>query len=277
MIDIGLNLTSPQFDPDRAQVIQRALNAGVSGFLLTGTSLMGSQQALELVLQNFGYMRSTAGVHPHQARTWNAQVAGRIDDLLRQEAVAAVGECGLDYDRMASPMEAQRHAFSDQLDLGLRHNKPAFLHFRPGPHDQGEALGHFLEDLAPRVREGLRGVVHCFTADATAMDRFLELGLYLGITGWVCDERRGANLGALLPSIPDDRLMVETDAPYLIPRTLSVARHQRRNEPAFLPHVVEAVARLRGQSVADVVHFTTANVQRCFGWPLMVEQGRLVP
>lgn len=277
MIDIGLNLTSSQFESDRTQVVQRALDAGVSGFLLTGTSLPSSQQALELVLQNFGCMRSTAGVHPHQARVWDDHVAARIDDLLRQEGVAAVGECGLDYDRMASPMEAQRKAFADQLDLGLRHNKPVFLHFRPGPHDQGEALAHFLADLGPRVHEGLRGVVHCFTADATALDRFLHLGLNLGITGWVCDERRGANLAALLPSIPDDRLMVETDAPYLIPRTLSVARHQRRNEPAFLPHVVEAVARLRGQSVAAVVHLTTANVQRCFGWPLMVEHGRLVP
>lgn len=277
MIDIGLNLTSPQFDADRLAVIVRAQAAGVSGFLITGTSLESSQQALSLTYQNMGCMRATAGVHPHQARHWSPDLAARIDGLLAQEGVAAVGECGLDYDRMASGVAEQRRAFATQLDLGLKHNKPAFLHFRPAPDDAGDALEHFLADLAPRVRDGLRGVVHCFTADRRALDHFLDLGLSVGITGWVCDERRGTALAALLPSIPDDRLMVETDAPYLLPRTLPGARRMRRNEPAFLPHVVDAVAQRRGQSVAHVVQTTTANVQRCFGWPLTAHEGRLVP
>jgi len=171
--------------------------------------------------------------------------------------VVAVGECGLDYFRDFSPRDAQRAAFRAQLELAAAVQKPVFLHQRDSHAD-------FVEILAPLRPQLIGGVAHCFTGGVDELAAYLDLGLYIGITGWICDERRGAALRATLPKIPLDRLLLETDAPYLLPRDLKPAPRNRRNEPAFLAHILERVAHGMDQPVEAVARASTANAVRLF-------------
>ena len=155
--------------------------------------------------------------------------------------MVAVGECGLDYFRDFSPRDLQRRAFGWQLELAAATGKPVFLH-------QRDAHDDFIAILREhRVSE--RGVAHCFTAGEKERDAYLELGLHIGITGWINDERRGLHLREVVKGIPADRLMIETDAPYLLPRDIRPAPKTRRNEPTYLPYVVRAIAAARGEPV----------------------------
>jgi TatD DNase family protein len=156
--------------------------------------------------------------------------------------VVAIGECGLDYDRDFSPRDQQRAAFESQLELAAELRKPVFLHQRSA-HDD---FARMLQNARPRLAGG---VVHCFTGDERELDCYLELGLCIGITGFICDERRGMHLQRLVRRIPPERLMIETDAPFLLPRDLASVRG-RRNEPAYLPHVAKSVARHAGRDEA---------------------------
>lgn len=255
MIDIGVNLTDKRFHPDRDAVIARARAAGVAGMILTGTKLSVSQAALALAEAHDG-LYATAGVHPHDAKTWTEHTAAELKRLLDRGAVA-VGECGLDYNRDFSPRPQQRAAFAAQLELAIACGKPAFMHERDA-HDDFVAIWKAHTPPAG-------GVVHCFTAGPAEAEAYVALGLHLGITGWICDERRGDALRAAITRIPLDRIHLETDAPYLTPRDLRPRPKKGRNEPAFLPHIAEAVARLRGESVSTVVAAATANTRRLFG------------
>ncbi|MHC4261005.1 MAG: TatD family hydrolase [Planctomycetota bacterium] len=250
LIDIAANLTSNQFDADRDEVIARALDTGVTRMLVLGTSLADSEQALELARAHPGIVWATAGVHPHEARHWDDATAARIDELLREPEVLCVGECGLDLERNFSPPADQERAYREQLDLAVDHGLPLYLHER-GSTDE------LLAVLEPRRAELGRVVVHCFTGEEAALERYLALDLHIGITGWICDERRGFHLHPLVGKVPTDRLMVETDAPYLKPRTLRPKQKSRRNEPAFLPAVVEQIATCTSESVEAVAERTT--------------------
>ena len=259
LVDIGANLTHDSFDPDRAKVLERAAAAGVRRAIVTGASVTGSAQAVELAKAHPGVLYATAGVHPHHAADFDSHTVSALEALLRNDAVVAVGECGLDYFRDFSPRAAQRDAFRAQLELAVRCAKPVFLHQRDAHED-------FLSLLAPCVRELTRGgVAHCFTGGPAELGAYLDLGLHIGVTGWVCDERRGGALREAVPMIPLDRLLIETDAPYLLPRDLAPKPSHRRNEPAFLPHVLERVAQLAGQPVATIAEATTRNAERLFG------------
>lgn len=205
MIDIGLNLTSSQFDHDRAAVMQRALDAGVEAVILTGTDLPGSVEAAELAVQWPGQAFATAGVHPHDAKHWNAESADTLRHLASQPQVVAIGECGLDFNRDFSPRAAQEHAFSAQLALAAELGMPVFMHCR-------DAHERFVALLRPWLPHLPAAVLHCFTGNAEELDECLALGLHIGITGWVCDERRGQDLRRLVPRIPTGRLMIETQA-----------------------------------------------------------------
>lgn len=260
LIDIGANLTHDSFDADRDAVVARAIEAGVAQFVLTGSSEQGSRDALELAESFPHIMFSTAGVHPHHASEYSATVEATLLELLGNPRVVAVGECGLDYFRNFSPVEAQRDAFRRQLDLAERTGKPLFLH-------QRDAHDDFMKILAPRMPGLPRGVAHCFTGDAAMLEDYLELGLSIGITGWICDERRGAHLRELIPQIPPDRLMIETDAPYLLPRTLRPKPKSRRNEPAYLTEVLRVVAEAAGRSADDIAQVTSRNAADFFDLP----------
>jgi TatD DNase family protein len=257
LVDIGSNLTHESFAGDRDAVIARAIAAGVARQIVTGADLAGSRAAASLAADNPSRLWSTAGVHPHHAASFDTATRDALVALLRQPQVVAVGECGLDYFRNFSTPAAQRAAFVAQLDITVTAAKPVFLHQRDA-HADFKAI---LEDFRGR----LRGVAHCFTGDRSQADDYLALGLHIGITGWVCDERRGSHLRDVVPMIPANRLMVETDAPYLLPRDMRPRPKSRRNEPAYLAHIAQRVADLRGESLTTLAATSTRNAIELFG------------
>lgn len=258
LIDIGANLTHDSFDPDRSQVIKEAQDAGVSRMILTGSTVDGSADALALARQWPGQLYSTAGVHPHHASGYSDESDRLLLRLLDEPDVVAVGECGLDYFRNFSPAVAQKEAFQRQLELAGRSGLPVFLHQRDA-HDE------FVEILQPMMGKLSRAVAHCFTGSTEELDTYLDMGLSIGITGWICDERRGAHLHEIAGRIPLDRLMIETDAPYLLPRTLRPKPPTRRNEPKYLPEVLRVVADAMRQDMETIAGHATENAERFFG------------
>ncbi len=260
LIDIGANLTHDSFDRDRDAVMQRAKEAGIVQMVVTGASREHSPMALELARAHPGVLFATAGVHPHHATEYTAECDAEMRELHAHPEVVAVGECGLDYFRDFSPRPAQRRAFERQLEIAAGNGKPLFLH-------QRDAHGDFMAIL--REFEGRIGdvVVHCFTGERRELSDYLDRDWHVGITGWLCDERRGAHLRELVPSIPAQRLLIETDAPYLLPRTLRPMPRDRRNEPAFLVHIAEELARDRGETPEAVAATSTANARRFFRLP----------
>nr|WP_113867930.1 3'-5' ssDNA/RNA exonuclease TatD [Brenneria salicis]NMN90109.1 TatD DNase family protein [Brenneria salicis ATCC 15712 = DSM 30166]RBP60472.1 Sec-independent protein translocase TatD [Brenneria salicis ATCC 15712 = DSM 30166]RLM30117.1 hydrolase TatD [Brenneria salicis ATCC 15712 = DSM 30166] len=257
MFDIGVNLTSSQFAKDREQVVARAKQAGVGGMLITGTNIAESHQALILAEQYPACCWSTAGVHPHDASHWDGAAAEQIYRLAQSDAVVAIGECGLDFNRNFSTPAQQEQAFRDQLALAAELALPVFLHCR-------DAHTRFIALLTPWLKKLPAAIVHCFTGNRAELDECLAAGLMVGITGWVCDERRGLELRALLKHIPEDWLLLETDAPYLLPRDLSPKPAPRRNEPCFLPHIIRQVASWRGEDAIWLGQKTDENARRVF-------------
>jgi len=262
LIDIGINLAHDSYDADRGSVIARAGDAGVVQMIVTGSSVASSRQALSFSRQHSGRLFATAGVHPHHAAAFSPTELAELAELALAPEVVAVGECGLDYYRNYSPHEAQQQAFHRQLELAGRCGKPVFLHQRDAHGDFIAILREHWPALAPAG-----GVAHCFTGSAAELECYLELGLAIGITGWICDERRGAHLLELVRHIPIGRLLLETDGPYLLPRDLRPKPPSRRNEPVYLPHIAAVVARARGEAVESLAHASTQAARRLFRLP----------
>ncbi len=257
LIDIGANLTHDSFDDDLTKVLDRAATAGVEKMIVTGSSDQGNIDAADLAELRPGRLYSTAGIHPHHASDYTDASSELIRSLLDRQSVVAVGECGLDYFRNFSPRKAQLEAFQSQLDIAADTGMPVFLH-------QRDAHDDFVETLEPMLPKISRAVAHCFTGEGESLREYLAMGLWIGITGWICDERRGAHLQKIVSDIPDDRLLIETDAPYLLPRTLNPKPKSRRNEPAYLIEVLRVVAKARGQSEQHVAKITTENAIKFF-------------
>jgi TatD DNase family protein len=264
LIDIGINLTHDSYDNDRPAVLERAAAAGVVQMVVTGASGESSRKALALAREHPGRLFATAGVHPHHATELTGELAEELEALARHAEVVAVGECGLDYFRDYSPRDVQRAAFARQLEIAARVAKPVFLHQRDA-HDDFLAI---LREHSHGLAAG--GVAHCFTGGERELEAYLELGLFIGITGWICDERRGRHLLELVKRIPAERLMIETDGPYLLPRDLEPKPATRRNEPAYLAHIAATVARARGEPVEALARATTATARRFFRLPDVV-------
>ena len=260
LIDIGINLAHDSYDADRSAVMARAAAANVVQMIVTGSSAASSRQSVSLARQHGGTLFATVGVHPHQATELSAAVLEELGELLLAQEVVAVGECGLDYYRNYSPHEAQREAFRRQLELAAHTRKPVFLHQRDAHEDFIAILREHWPALAG-------GVAHCFTGGAAQLECYLELGLAIGITGWICDERRGAHLIELVRRIPADRLLLETDGPYLLPRDLQPKPASRRNEPVYLAHIAAVVARARGEPVESLARASTEAARRLFRLP----------
>jgi TatD DNase family protein len=260
LIDIGANLTHDSFERDLDAVLERARAAGVVQMVVTGASREHSPQALELARRHPGVLYATAGVHPHHASEYTDECDAEMRALHVHPEVVAVGECGLDYNRDFSPRPAQRKAFERQLQIAVDTAKPLFLHQRDAHDDFIAMMKNFDGQLGPAV-------VHCFTAERGELFDYLDRDYYIGITGWLCDERRGAHLRELVKHIPAERLMIETDAPYLLPRTLKPMPKDRRNEPAFLSHIVQELARDRGEDVAVTAANATAATRAFFRLP----------
>ncbi|MDI5984083.1 TatD family hydrolase [Halomonas sp. M4R5S39] len=259
LVDIGANLTHASFARDLEAVLSRARAANVTTLILTGTDREHAEQAVDLARRLPG-LYATAGVHPHDASRWDAALERAMGELHRQPEVVAVGECGLDFNRNFSTPDEQERAFEAQLGLAAQNGKPLFLHERDAGRRMREMLHAWRDDLADAV-------VHCFTADRATLHGYLDLDLHIGLTGWLCDERRGHHLRELVGEIPLDRLMVETDCPYLLPRHLPAKLKGRRHEPALLPWIVREIAHWRGIAELELARATTTTARAFFRLP----------
>ncbi len=260
LVDIGINLTHRSFDRDRDAVIARGVAAGVTTLVITGTSAPDSQRAAGLARETRSF--STAGVHPHHANDCDEHTIAALRILAAEPHVVAIGECGLDFNRDFSLRDVQERWFEAQLELAAELALPLFLHER-------DASDRMLALLAKHRASLVGGVVHCFTGTRAIVERYLALDLHIGITGWICDERRGASLVDAAGAIPLDRLMIETDGPFLLPRAhLPVDPKPldgRRNEPAFLPAVVAGIARATRRDELEIAVESTRTARRFFG------------
>ncbi len=259
LIDIGANLTHDAFDSDLDEVLARARAAGVQQLVVTGASIADSEKAVELAISK-GNLFATAGIHPHHADETNRVTINRLRELAAHDRVIAVGETGLDFFRHFTSRTVQISSFEEHIELAAETGLPIFLHER-------DAHPTLAEILSARRHVVTRAVVHCFTGNRDALHAYLDLDCYIGITGWICDERRGTHLLELVQDIPRNRLMLETDAPYLMPRTLSPKPKTRRNEPQYLTAVCETVAKCLGMDYAEVATLTSDNAREFFGLP----------
>ena len=260
LIDIGINLAHDSFNADREEVIARAMVAGVVQMMVTGSSGESTRQAIELARTHPGVLFATAGVHPHYAKELTDELLVELRQLAPLPQVVAVGECGLDYFRDLSPRAVQQKAFHRQLELAALVGKPVFLH-------QRDAHDDFVSILREHRSSLVGGVAHCFTGNHHELAAYQDMDLFIGITGWICDERRGAHLVPLMKEIAADRLLIETDGPYLLPRDLPSKPESRRNEPAHLPHIAATIARARGESLEQFAAASTAAARHLFALP----------
>lgn len=257
LIDIGCNLTHDSFEDDRDEVIEAARDAGVVQIIVTGASAEGSQAAVQLAGQRPGQLYATAGVHPHRASAYDDETDQLLRELALSPSVVAIGETGLDYFRDFSPRDLQRDAFERQIQIAIDTGLPLFLH-------QRDAHGDFIAILRKHRDQLTDIVVHCFTGSQDELQECLDLDCHIGITGWICDERRGTHMKAFMKNIPANRLMIETDAPYLKPRNLRPKIRSHRNEPRLLPWILGTLAACRGEHPEALAEATTRNARAFF-------------
>lgn len=255
MIDIGVNINHRFFLDDLDKTLADMQEMGVEGMICIASDLEESQQ-VQALSQSYSAIWNTLGCHPHQAKAWNTESKTRLSALIKDSRPVAIGETGLDFNRNYSTPDEQFYAFHEQIELATEHQLPLYLHER-------DAHKEMIDTLKQHPDLARKSVIHCFTGSRLELDNYLELGLFIGITGWVCDERRGADLQASIPHIPLDRLLIETDAPYLLPRT--IRPRPKKNHPKYLPWVAQEVARLKGISVEELTKITTNNTQTAFG------------
>ena len=255
--DIGVNFTDKRliFGP----VFERALAADISHIIITGTNLDKSQQAIQLAQQYPNHLWTTAGVHPHDASQFTTQTIDDLRTFAKSTRVVAIGECGLDFNRNFSTPAEQLFAFEQQLKLACELSLPVFLHERDAFEAQIKLLKKYHKTLKG-------GVVHCFTGNIEQMNRYLDLDLYIGITGWVCDLKRGQTLREAVKSLPLNRVLLETDAPYLRPKGLANNRKvdSGNNEPAYLPFIAQEVASLMATDIKTLQLASQTNTQALF-------------
>lgn len=261
-IDIGINLTNRQFHNDTDDIIQNAIDADVVKMILTGTSVKNSQESAKIAALYQGVLYSTAGIHPHDAKSFDEQSIAQLKALLQMKQVVSVGECGLDFDRDFSPRDVQERCYKAQLELAIELQKPLFLHERA-------AFKRFMavtNEFSPQLP---KAVVHCFTGSISEAKTYLDHGFYLGFTGAISDTNRFAHLKEVIQYVPLDRMMNETDAPFMlpknVPKTMLTKYHERRNEPAFLPYVAGTIAQYKGVGLDVIAKHCTENAKAFFG------------
>ena len=251
-VDSHVHLADPAFDADRADVIERARQTGARALICIGESLAAAERARSIAETHPGFVYFTAGVHPHDAASFDpAHDATAIRDAVRHGAVA-IGECGLDYHYEHSPREKQIEAFERQLEIAAELGRPVVVHTR-------QALNDTLRIVADAGARGIRGVLHCHTGPRELATTALDAGWYLSFSGVITFKKWDDD--ALLRLAPADRLLVETDAPYLAP----VPRRGKRNEPSFVTLTLARLAAARGVAADALGEIVTANTARLFG------------
>jgi TatD DNase family protein len=256
--DIGVNLTDRRLPLEG--VLERAQEADVCKIVVIGGSLEQSTAAWQLARENQAILYSTAGVHPHYAFDVAPDYLEQLQLLAMHKEVVAIGECGLDFNRNFSPRDVQLAVFEAQLQLAVEVQKPVFLHERDAFSEQIALLQKYRDKL-------VGGVAHCFTGSEEQMQSYLELDLHIGITGWLCDPKRGDELRQAVTHLPLNRLLLETDAPYLIPKTLDKAARRAtsgNNEPCYLPHIAKHLAPLMAVTVDQLRLHSFQNACKLF-------------
>lgn len=271
MIDSHCHLDFKEFDRDREEAIKRFFDLGGEKMINVGCDLASSERSVDLASKHKNIFASV-GVHPHDAEKLDELVLGKLEELIANKKVVAVGEIGLDYFRpesSRSPKEKQIEAFKMQLDLAKKHNKPVIIHCR-------DAYVEMLEILKSRQSEKLRGVMHCFLGSWPIAEELLNLGFYLGFTGAITYQKKSAFVSApvtpkfkldepeifnVIKNTPLDRILIETDCPYLAP----MPHRGERNEPSFVKHVAEKIAEIKGTSIEKTEKATSENAGKLFG------------
>lgn len=254
IVDSHCHLDSKEFDADREAVIDRALNAGVSRMVAVGTG--EGPQDLEAGIRladRHDSFYATVGVHPHDASKAEDDALKRVSELTRHQKVIAVGEIGLDYHYDFSPRERQREIFAAQLAIAAETGLPVVIHTREAWDDTFELIERHWSPA------GIAGVMHCFTGGAAEAQRSLALGFYISFAGIVTFPK-SVDIQQAARETPADRILVETDSPYLAP----VPKRGKRNEPSFVLHTAAKLAALRGETEASIAALTTANFERVF-------------
>ncbi|WP_143741340.1 TatD family hydrolase [Methanosphaera sp. WGK6] len=257
LIDIGLNLMHKSYSKDRHNVMKEAENVGVTKAIITGSSIASSISAAEYASKYPGVLYSTCGVHPHDAKTCDEYTIDTLRKLAVNDCVVAIGECGLDYNRNYSPQNIQRKWFEEQVKLAEELDMPVFLHDR-------EAYDDFAKILRKHENVAKRSVVHCFTGTKYEAEDYLDLGCYIGVTGWICDERRNQELLKAIKVIPPEKLMIETDGPFLLPRDFKTKPKKNRNEPKYLPHILNRIAKEMNINPDELAEHVTRNTKKFF-------------
>lgn len=245
------------FRKNREGIIEDAEKAGVSKFIITGTNVKSSRIASEYASDYPNTLYSTSGVHPHDAKTCNNRTLSELEEIAENPWVVAIGECGLDYNRDFSPRDVQREWFEKQIELAEKLDMPLFLHEREAHEDLYKIL---------EKHEGIaeRSVVHCFTGTKEEAENYIDLGCYIGVTGWICDMKRGKSLQEAVKVIPSDRLMIETDAPFLIPKNFDKKPKSNKNEPKYLPHILDTIAYYREEDPEQLRKDVTKTTEKFF-------------
>ena len=251
MIDSHAHLTLPQFDNDRDMVIQRALDVGLTHIITVGIDMEDCKKALNLAQQQ-EIISVSVGIHPHDAKSVGNGTYGELKDLAMQERVVAIGEIGLDFYRNLSPQKTQVRCFREQLQLARDVSLPVIIHDR-------EAHREIVDMLQQEKAEEIGGVIHCFSGDWTMAKTCMDMGFYISIPGTVTFKASGVYQD-LVRDIPLDRLLIETDCPFLTPHPY----RGKRNEPAHVRFVAEAIARIKGKDIAEIGELTTRNAQKLF-------------
>ena len=259
-IDIACNLTHPCFQHDLPELLQRAKECGITDVIVPGSSVENSQLGLNLCEKYAELLHAMVGIHPHNAKTWSPQSHLEICSLAINPSVVAIGETGLDYFRDFSPRYQQRKSFLDHIEIASEMNLPLFTHVRDAHED-------FYSILQKNRAKLSKVVVHCFTGDQKTLENYLNLDCHIGITGWLCDAQRGQHLLPLMRYIPRDRLMIETDAPYLFPQTLTLLlkTKNRRNEPCYLPHIAMEISKHKNITLEDLSRDIEKTTRAFFG------------
>ena len=262
LIDIGVNLSNDRFSGDVKNVLTSSWENGIRKLVLTGTSLQESKAVLDLLKKHERYfpemLYATAGIHPHNAAEFCSTSIQSLRSLTANRGVVAIGETGLDFYRNLSSPKDQIKSFEAHLELARETGLPLFMHEREASKQQISLLKTYRSNFT-------KGVIHCFTGNRRTLYQYLDMDLYIGITGWICDERRGLELQEIVADIPLHRLMVETDSPYLLPRNMAFPPKSRRNEPAFLPWVISGIANCRPESETEISEQTSNTAIEFFG------------
>jgi TatD DNase family protein len=251
LIDSHAHLDFSQFDDDRDAVVQRARQAGLAAIVNVGTDLPSSERSAELA-DRHPLIWAAVGIHPHDARTMSPDALDRLARLAAREKVVAIGEIGLDFYRDLSPRDRQRQAFRQQIRLAVELNLPVIIHDRDA-HDET------LRILRDEQAEKVGGVLHCFSGDLDMAREGMAMGFAIAFGGPIT--YGGKKKQDIVRRIPLDRILIETDCPFLTP----VPYRGKRNEPAYVRHVAEKIAELRGLSYDEAAEATAGNAARLFG------------